>query len=278
MTLANSDSEVKSYHTGTATREYNQQVHNDAWEQSIKKTEQTKLEDMRIANLEGLRDISRTTSKLNDSTYLDGADLFKHLGVPHARMLHTIPMRSAYEQYGSGGEPLYTQSYPAEDGICGVTCTDYIFYSGGAMYATEVLACPEISQLYGENPRELIAAPDAMFLKPKSVFASSFERHKQFIPKDGYGTNPVSNSVAKNAAKTLLESLTKSYSAFENKAIENRKNEKESPYWAGTWAPFVSRNKHRSMHWLPNDVFTSSHIALAAKIHFVEGNLTTNWR
>jgi len=267
-----------SYHTGTATREYNLAVQNDAWEESIKKAEQMKLEDMRIANLEGLRDISRNTSKLNDSTYLDGADLFQHLGTPHARTLHTLPMRSAYEQYGAGGEPLYTQSYPAEDGICGVACTDYIFYSGNAMYATEVLACPEISQLYGENPRELIAAPDAMLLKPKLVFANSFERHKQFVPQGGYGTNPVSATAAKNAAKTLLESLAKSYNAFDNKSIEAHKNSKESAYWAGVWAPFVGRNKHRTMHWLPNDVFTSSHIAIAAKIHFLEGNLTTNWR
>ncbi len=271
---------VESYHTGTATREYNQRVKNEAWEEAIKKQQLALLEDMRIANLEGLRDISRSTSKLNDATYLDGADLFKRLGVPHPRMLHTLPLRSAYEQYGSGGEPLYTQSYPAEDGACGVTCTDYIFYSGNSMYAMELLACPELNQLSGENPREPMAAPDPMFAQPSEYFASSFGQHQQFVPKEGYGSKAVPNSTVQQAKKILLEKLTKSYNAFENPAIDAFKQSvgrKESEYWGGIWAPFVARNENRTMHWLPNDVFTSSHLALGSKFRFIEGNLVTNW-
>jgi hypothetical protein len=265
-----------SVYTTTTMKEKNFAIANAAWEQAIKAEEMAKLEDMRIANLEGLRDISRVTSKLNDATYLDGTDLFKHIGLPHPRHLHNLPMRSAYELYASGGEPLYTQSYPAEDGICGVQCTDFLFYSGASMYATHVLAIPEISQLRGENPREILAAADPMFLEPKPPFRKSFNREKRFVPKDGYGVKPASNAVVQAAKKDLLAFLKDSYNAFENENIQTP--DKPSAYWAGIWAPLVTRNEQRNMHWLPNDLFSSSHIALAAKISFVEGNLTANWR
>jgi hypothetical protein len=265
-----------SLHTTATMKERNFAIANAAWEQAIKAEEMAKLEDMRIANLEGLRDISRVTSKVNDGTYLDGTDLFKHIGLPHPRHLHNLPMRSAYELYSSGGEPLYTQSYPAEDGLCGVQCTDFLFYSGTSMYATHVLAIPEISQLRGENPREILAAADPMFLEPKPPFQKSFNREKRFVPKEGYGVKAASNSVVQAAKKDLLAFLKDSFNAFENENIQT--SDKPSAYWAGIWAPLVTRNEQRTMHWLPNDLFSSSHLALGAKISFLEGNLTTNWR
>ena len=49
---------------------------------------------------------------VNDDILLDGKEAMEHIGRPNPRQVHDLSLRSAYEGYGAGGEPLYTSSKP----------------------------------------------------------------------------------------------------------------------------------------------------------------------
>ena len=105
---------------------------------------------------------------------MDGQDLFYHIGKPHYRALHGLCLRSAYEQYNSGGEPLFTTAQPAEEDMSGVQCQDYIFYSGHTMLTRKVLALPNLSVLEGMNPREPICKPDRWLARASGIMEALF--------------------------------------------------------------------------------------------------------
>jgi hypothetical protein len=145
------------------------------------------------------------------------------------------------------------------------------------MCALDVLGIPELPSLHGENPREILAAVDPLYAQPNAACTGMYGRDKDFEPKGGYGLKTVSGSVVQNAKKVIMEKLKESYLAFEDTHVNDKEKRKDA-LWAGMWSPFVTRNEHRDMHWLPNETFASSHLAMAAKLTFVKGHLVTNWR
>ena len=49
-------------------------------------------------------------------------------------------------------------------------------------------------------------------------------------------------------------------------------------YWAGIYTPLVDKNEGRSMNWLPNEEYCSSHVALVAHVAFIDGALGNEWQ
>ena len=82
-------------------------------------------------------------------------DVRSLFGVGSRLFDHTHCCASAYESYGSAGEPAFTTDYPADPGRRpGASCLDYIFYSGQTMLLTRLLALPPLSQFKGTDGRE----------------------------------------------------------------------------------------------------------------------------
>ena len=254
-----------------------------AKESALYAEEKEKMEMEAKDRLLRLRDPSRLASKINDSTIMDGADLFKNLGRTHFRQLHDLGLRSAYEQYSTAGEPLYTTSYPSEEGRPGVFCGDYIFYSKNSMYCTRVCALPEITMLSGSNPREILCKADPYYQLPASQFRSSFNQGHAFEPKGGYGHTAATRSDINNCKKQILAHLDASTRITEMTAPLRGTHGGptgcgDRVFWGGIWSPMVDKNEKRDMQWLPNDTFASSHMAMGAHISFLDGYLAGEWR
>lgn len=289
-------SRTETMGTGTATKDARRLALMRKWEERATSEEQEKLRAVESSNLAQMRDMSRVAARLNDDTLIDGQDLFYHIGKPHHRTLHDLCLRSAYEQYSSGGEPLFTTSHPAEGGYSGVQCQDFIFYSQHTMLTRKVLALPDLSMLEGMNPRETLCRADPWSPQPSGVMAGCFDHGKQFEPKNGYGNTAAGRASIDTAKRELREKLKESFDLFNRKpgqdsgyeeALGGREEHGESPtissyltnptYWTGIFAPLVDRNERKTMHWLPNDEYNSAHLALVAHVGFIDGALGNEW-
>lgn len=151
---------------------------------------------------------------LNDDAGLDTHDVMKTIGRPNYRQVHSLNLRSAYEAYSSGGEPVYTAAVPT-DGTStstkGVRCIDYIFYSGDSMRARRVLSIPPLAQLVGEDPRQALTIGDPYWLKPVPSALHMFNSHKKVLGKV-YPLNPNNINAMKHKVsetKKLLETILK---------------------------------------------------------------------
>jgi hypothetical protein len=81
--------------------------------------------------------------RADDDLLLDAHEATRGMGVANARSVHALALRSAYERYSVGGEPLFTFSMPAEPAVMpprGTRCVDYIFYSHVTLGARRVLS------------------------------------------------------------------------------------------------------------------------------------------
>lgn len=257
----------------------------ESWEREVENEERAKLLDIEKANLAQLRDRSRVAARLNDDTFLDGTDLFYHVGKPHHRTLHDLILRSAYEQYSAGGEPLFTTSEPSEGHESGVQCQDYIFYSKNQMHARKVLAIPDLGMLRGDNPREPLCQADPWTKEPTGVLRNCYNKQKQFEPKGGYGNVNASKASIESAKRVLRQELKSSFDMLgrtggQESGFEGvEAGELTSPnYWAGIYTPLVDKNEGRSMNWLPNEEYCSSHVALVAHVAFIDGALGNEWQ
>ena len=47
--------------------------------------------------------------------------------------------------------------------------------------------------------------------------------------------------------------------------------------WGGSWVPFAADNPQSRHYWLPNDAYSSSHLALCAEFVFKPENLLSGW-
>lgn len=247
-------------------------------------------ERLRMLNLAALRDPSRLAQRLNDDTLLDGTEAVLYIGRPDPRQLHSLSLRSAYETYSAGGEPLFTQSLPATGNIDGVACSDYIFFSGHSMYAEEVLSLPTLTQLRGDNPMSALSHGDPYWKAPPHFTAVIYNKHEELLrqvnPSGRETLNPSKSQVAD--AKRILNA------ALEKSLIAGGRKEKPPPgkgmpdkiienppvdvFWGGIWVPNAAYNPLRSHYWLPNDTFVSSHLALGADLCFIEGQVATLWK
>jgi len=250
-------------------------------------------------NLTALRYLSRTAQRLNDDTLLDGADVVLHLGRGDPRQLHNLSLRSAYESYSAGGEPLFTQSVPAPDGqTTGVACTDFIFFSGRSMFAERVLSMPGLTQFRGDDPQVLLSRPDPYWRTPPPFSAPAFGRHELLLHKNqiappmggSSASGPVGKQQVADAKRLLSAALQRSLEAGgvrdkppNGTRVGRAKEEKKRPptgadcFWAGAWVPNAAYNPLRSHYWLPNDLFVSNHVALGAQIFLLEGQAATLW-
>lgn len=246
-------------------------------------------------NLAALRDTSRAARRLNDDTVLDGAELVRNLGKPDARQKHNLSLRSAYESYSAGGEPLFTQSLPGEGEIPGVACVDYIFYSGHQMVVIDVLSLPHLNQLRGDNPQTSISHADPHWQNAPSFCKSLFNRQSDLLrqvigPKAAATDAPAafSKSQLAEAKRILGAALERSLSAGGyvdpvpgRDPVPDLKVKERPPkdaYWGGAWMPNAAYNPRRSHSWLPNDTFVSSHMAVGARLNFIEGTVAAMWR
>ena len=133
-----------------------------------------------MLNLNSIRIPGRIAQKLNDDTLIDCTQVVKRLGIQNPRQLHNLALRSAYETYCSGGEPVYTTSCPGEAGEVGVRCTDFLFYSGTCFLARRILSIPPLTQLQGESPREILSTQDPYWTSPPRGLCGIYNSHKMF--------------------------------------------------------------------------------------------------
>jgi hypothetical protein len=185
------------------------------------------------------------------------------------------------------------------------------------MHARQVLALPELTELEGMNPREPLCKADPWTEEPVGLLQHSFNGGRKFEPKDGYGNAAASRSAIESAKKQLRTVLVDSFNLlnkppgeasgyFESGGggggggggginINNINDPNRSSanggstgtraggvltkpdYWAGLWTPLVDKNEKKIMHWLPNDQFVSSHLAMVAHLGFIEGALGNEW-
>ena len=226
---------------------------------------------------------------------LDGREVFDKIGVPNSRQLHNLLLRSAYEGYSVGGEPMVTASFPREKNKLGTDCMDYIFYSSGLLMCTRLLSIPELPLLReGENPQDICATEDVNYLRPfycaaaafdtplrtffKNMRASSYDEDDLLSSTDDPKlVKHISRGTVESAKRYLKEKLKKSHVAGNRAGAAQVGGRVESDLWGGKWPMFPRPNHQRRNFFLPNDKFASSHIALAAELELNVDLVTIQW-
>lgn len=108
-----------------------------------------------------------------ETVVIDCKEALNRIGVANKRQAHDLLLRSAYESYSSGGEPLFTASQPKAMNKSGTECLDYIFHTNNAIRVERVLSLPLLSQLKGNIPQEPISALDLNSEAPFSICPSN---------------------------------------------------------------------------------------------------------
>lgn len=206
---------------------------------------------------------------IEDDVMLDGLAAMTKIGKPSRRNVHTLNLRSAYDGYSSGGEPLYTESTPIATGGNGVICTDYIFFSASSLVSSRVLSLPPLSQLRGDDPRQPVAVLDSNWSTPPPALGPFYNRH------DALGVDPALLLSVKGASAATIKQTTSQVKAKLRPILE-AKTEHE-PIYGGFWSYFSSYNPQRTHSWLPNEQFGSSHIALCAELFVYDDYVAAEW-
>ena len=172
-------------------------------------------------------------------------------------------------------------------------CLDYIFYSAG-LVAKEVLSIPLLTDLKGEtpgsntsllvfwlmlyfmliifNPAEPLTAADPTHLEPFSCCSELFDNKLNKILSDlklKRDSQPSRHAVNELKRK-LKDQLSASY--------QNTGSSPNGDFWGGRWSPLVTQNTERINHFLPNDSFCSTHLAIGAKLSSNTAFLASQWR
>ena len=209
--------------------------------------------------------------QLDDDVILDCSDALSQIGRPNPRQIHGLSLRSAYESYSSGGEPLYTTSQPSGINEEGVRCIDYIFYSCQSLRPVRILSIPLLNELEGDNPLEPVRKIDYYSKSASKVFSDLFDRENKL------GGIMAKNDVSYTATKGSTQSKSKSVN-LKSQLQEALKHSDGELFWGGSWVPHSTANSRRVHAWLPNDSFASTHVALCVEINLVRGNLACEWR
>jgi len=251
-------------------------------------------------NLNGFADDSvptRFVSENEESYGLDGSTLLldcreaiHNLGLPNARFLHNLLLRSAYESYGSGGEPVCTASFPKEKGLQESNGTDFLFYSTAGFICHRVLSLPSWSTLLrGEtpevhhstiNPKSLQTFPTTpthfdqqCVALGRSVVNSQYQEETYESSLISHTTISTNKKYAKSDVemmkRKLKESLSKCYSKSKIKLSD------KSSFWGGRWVPFPEANQNRKNYYMPHSAYGSTHIAIGADFLIDETHLAT---
>lgn len=206
---------------------------------------------------------------IDDDVILDGSAIMKKIGKPNHRNVHILNLRSAYENYSSGGEPLFTQSMPTATGGSGAICTDYIFFSSNSLVASRVLSLPPLSQLRGDDPRQPVAVLDSNWSSPPPALEPYYNKHNIFgVDHDVLITGKGATAAAvKQATSKIKSQLSSILTAGAD----------TTPVYGGFWSYFSSYNPLRTHSWLPNEQFGSSHIAICAEIFVYDDYIAIEW-
>lgn len=206
---------------------------------------------------------------IEDDVILDGLAVMKKIGKPNYRNVHTLNLRSAYDGYSSGGEPLYTESMPTATGGNGAVCTDYIFFSASSLVASRVLSLPPLSQLRGDDPRQPVAVLDSNWSTPPPSLNPFYNNHNSL------GVDPSILISGRGVAPAVVKQVAAQLKAKLRPIIEASTD--TDPIYGGFWSYFSSYNSQRLHSWLPNEQFGSSHIALCAEFFVYDDNVAVEW-
>lgn len=217
---------------------------------------------------------------------IDAREVLDSIGLQNSRQVHNLQLRSVYAGYSAGGEPLYTLSAPKERNRMGTSCVDYIFYSSATISLRAHLSIPCLSQLReGTSPQQPCCVAQIDHSRPMHIARRAFDAplKKLFqslnIATDGdllsstddpNSVQAVPRSKIEDAKRFLRRSLVTSHTAGND-------GTQKGTLWGGKWAPLPTENHQRANFFLPNDVFASSHIALAAEFGLNEDLLAVRW-
>lgn len=258
-------------------------------------------------------DFAHVSGRDGSTFLLDGREVLNHLGAPNKRHIHSMLLRSAYESYGSSGEPMFTVCRPKEKDVLSVECEDYIFYSSAGLVAHKILALPSLCMIRrGETPEERYTITDFCHYDPFPCLASSFDRPLERIyEKMNYREDQAKNKSqnrneivvhkhSKNDVYTLKrllkEQLNKSH------GIKSSKEETVGPaagrkssiigaggdaaakisdvsgFWGGRWSDFPIANRSKVNYYLPNAYYGSTNLAIGVDLLFDDNLLATSWK
>lgn len=205
--------------------------------------------------------------KVNDDVILDLKEAIEHVGAPNKREIHSLNFRSVYESYSIGGEPVYTQSKPADHVKCrGVCCVDYIFYSSHALKPFKLLSIPPLTSLSGDDPSESLVTTDPYWEVPPPSFRDIFDNHQRDLPP----TKEVGREFRAQEVTKVKDKLTKILKESDSSGLYSK-------IWGGRWLPYTCSNRRKTHSWLPNDSFASSHMSLCAYFQINEDYTSTQW-
>mmetsp|Transcript_536 Transcript_536/g.901 ORF Transcript_536/g.901 Transcript_536/m.901 type:complete len:815 (-) Transcript_536:65-2509(-) len=222
---------------------------------------------------------------------LDGRECLEHIGVPNPRQVHNLSLRSAYESYSVSGEPLFTASWPVSQKNLqllkkstadnsqreGIQCMDYIFYSSHGLQLEEYLSLPLLSDLRGETPAEPISTVDLTALEPFTNCKGVFDERLQQLYGEMRLDSSKMTSHSKHTVNEFKKRLKDKLQASHEIGGSNMKG-KNPQFWGGKWSPLVTQNADKTNHFLPNDDFCSSHLAIGAKFSINNALLSSQWR
>jgi hypothetical protein len=204
---------------------------------------------------------------MNDDVILDGKAIMMKLGRVIERHVHSLNLRSAYECYSSGGEPLYTESVPLNAGGSGVLCSDFIFYSQSNLVASRLLSIPSLTQLRCDDPRQPTITIDSMWRQVPPSLAPHFCRNHQLgVPIEKLMNQKRESDLSRAATVNSIKASVKSMLGAQSGCL-----------YGGNWAQFATYNPERTWSWLPNDQFGSSHLAIGCEFFIYDEVATVQW-
>lgn len=223
--------------------------------------------DEGLSSTQGLNKGGAVARRRNDDIVMDCNEAIYRIGIPNKRQIHSMSLRSAYEFYGLGGEPLYTCSNPDGTLYSGVSCKDYLFFSASMLNPTSIASIPLLTQLRGDDPREALCSHDAFFVEPPAPFSAIFNRHAEInVKKTNESFGKLASRAAIDSLKTNLNKVLLANDGIDGKTM-----------WGGRWVPLNTTNVRRTHSWLPNDTYCSSRIALCAHFQINEEYVGSYW-
>jgi hypothetical protein len=216
---------------------------------------------------------------------LDCREALHNLGLPNSRFLHNLLLRSSYESYGSGGEPITTASYPKEKGYQPSDCADFIFYSTAGLINYRVLSLPNFSIMKrGETPEIHRSTVQAKSSFPPETFRANFDDLCMTVGQGAVGksfnehaTLRSNNFQLRKHSKSDVEAMKRKLKDVLSKCYTKNKlkQSEKSSFWGGKWVSFPEENTNRRNYHLPNNVYGSTHFAIGAEFLVDETTLAT---
>ena len=256
-----------------------------------------------VVDLDPSKMLEMIVQDYEDDILLDGKEALRHLGTRNPRQKHTLGLKSCYENYSVAGEPHFTTSVPERPAkkemrlkkekeleatgeeierrsICReVSCMDYIFCSMHAIKNVSILSLPNLAQIKTEDPREPRWVPNQHHKEIPPMFEQFYVGCKEKIfEKLHISTTEIPQSeqeINSNISRIKAE-LKRQLDAQKYVPLEEAHKEKYT-FYTGTHTPHNQTNPNRFNKWLPNNKFSSSHLALVADVFINFEACSADW-